>query len=147
MSETNPPAEPAPVAAGPTAAWLGACLLAGLLVQTIIARIDRGRVASLESFSESTAVGDRIFYTIPSPAPNPPVAVARVKGEALVPVSYEKFDCRDTKMTPAARDPATKLTIYECREPLPDTSEGKTYFVKTSPNEYLRLRAGTATAP
>ena len=64
--------------------------------------------------------------------------VARVKGEALVPVSYDKYECRDTKMQPSARDSATKLTIYELREPHADAG-GRFYFVKTAANEYLRL--------
>jgi len=64
-----------------------------------------------------------------------------VRDEALVPVSYEKFQFRDTKMQPFARDPATKLTIYESREPLPGAGDGKWFFVKTAANEYLRLSA------
>ena len=107
-------------------------------MQTVLARIDRNRAEKLEAFSETTAVGDRVYYPLPSPFPDPPAMIARVKGEALVPVSYEKFECHDTKMQPTARDTASKLTIYESREPL---NGEKLYFVKTAANEYLKLRA------
>lgn len=123
-------------------AWLGGFLLFGLLVQTLLARIDRGRVEKLETFSETTAVGDRVYFPLPAPLPDPPAMVARVKGGALVPVSYQKFEYRDTKMQPSARDPASKLTIYESREPLDDAGGEKFYFVKTAANEYLKLRVG-----
>ncbi len=121
-------------------ALLGGCLIFGLLVQTLLARTDRSRFEKLEAFSENTAVGDRVYYPLPSPPPNPPTVVARVKGEALVPVDYVKFECRDSKMQPSARDSATKLTIYELREPQGEGSGEKFYFVKTAANEYLRLR-------
>ena len=145
MRESNSSPEPAPVFGARTVAWLGACLLFGILLQTVLARIDRSRVQTLENFSETTAVGDRVYYPLPSPLPAPPAAVARIRGEALVPVNYAKFECRDTKMQPSARDPVTKLTIYECREPPADAVEGKFYFVKTAANEYLRLRASKQT--
>ena len=67
--------------------------------------------------------------------------VARVRGEALVPVDYAKFESRDTKMRPSARDPVTNLTIYTCRASLPEAGGEMHYFVKTAANEYLRLRA------
>ena len=139
MSESNPTPETAPVAGARILAILGGCLIFGLLVQTLLARIDRTHVDQLEAFSESTAVGDHVHYPLPSPLPNPPTMVARVRGEALVPVSYEKVERRDTKMEPFARDSATKLTIYQNREQKP--GEDKFYFVKTASNEYLKLRA------
>ena len=123
------------------AAWLGGVLLFGMLLIAILARLDRARLASLEKFSETTAVGDRVFYTLPSPLPKTPAVVVRVRGEPLAPVDYMKVDCRDTKMHPVARDPGTKLTIYEGREPQTDADGGRLFFVKTAPNEYLKLRA------
>lgn len=122
-------------------ALLGGCLIFGLLVQTLLARIDRSRFEKLEAFAENTAVGDRAYYPLPSPPPNPPAVVARVKGGALVPINYEKFESRDTKMQPSARDTAAKLTIYELREPPTEAGGEKFYFVKTAANEYLRLRS------
>ena len=145
MRESDPSSEtPVVTAGGRALAWLGGCLLVGLLLQTILARVDRGRVQTLETFAETTAVGDRIYYPLPSPLPNPPTMVARVGGRELVPASYEKFQCRDTRMQASARDPASKLTIYESREPLPDAGGGEWFFVKTAANEYLKLRAQTA---
>ena len=141
MRDANSPTEPATIMGTRMLAGLGGCLIFGLLVQTLLARIDRSRVEKLEAFSETTAVGDRVYYPLPSPLPNPPAIVARVKGETLVPVSYEKFECRDTKMQPLARDSAAKLTIYESREPVADAGGEKFYYVKTAANEYLRLRA------
>ena len=139
MPEENSATAPAGIAGSRMLAILGACLIFGLLVQTLLARIDRTRGDHLEAFSENTAVGDHVHYSLPSPLPNSPKMVARVKGEALVPVSYEKVECRDTKMQPFARDAAAKLTIYERREP--PAGEENFFFVKTASNEYLKLRA------
>ena len=141
MSESTPTPESKPIIGGKTLFLLGAILLAALLVQGILARMDRSRVPALESFSETSAVGDRVYYPPPSPLPDPPAVVARVRGKALVPVSYEKFQGRDTKMQAVARDPATKLTIYESREPMPAAGGETHYFIKTASNEYLTLRA------
>ena len=141
MNEPTSSGAPQPILGGRIAACIGAALLIGLLLLAILAGVDRARVASLEKFSETTAVGDRVYFALPSPLPKTPAAVARVHDAALVPVDYGTFGCRDTKMQPVARDPATKLTIYESREPLSDADGGKLYFVKTAPNEYLKLRA------
>jgi hypothetical protein len=127
------------------AGFLGGGLLVGLLVLAVFARIDRERVGKLESFSETTAVGDKVYYRVPNPVPNPPVAIASFGGKSLAPVNYEKLDLLDTHMQPAARDPKTQLTIYVSRDPLPAASgaqaDDEFYFVKTASNEYLRLRA------
>ncbi len=141
MNEASSPATPAPILGAGAAAWLGGLLLFGMLLLAILARFDRARVASLEKFSETTAVGDHVYYTLPSPLPKTPAVVARLHGEALAPVDYSKFECRDTKMQPVARDPDTKLTIYTSRASLPDGGGELLYFVKTAANEYLKLRA------
>jgi hypothetical protein len=141
MNESAPSREPKSFLGSRSLVLLCIILLTGLLLQVILARMDRSRVATLESFSEGTAVGDRVYYPLPSPLPDPPIVVARLRGEALVPVSYEKFSGRDTNMQAIARDPVTKLTIYESREPLPGAAGEKRYFAKTASNEYLTLRA------
>ena len=141
MSESKTPAEPAPMPGARAAAWLCGFFLFGMLLLAILARFDRARVTSLEKFSETTAVGDRVYFALPSPLPKTPAPVVRLAGESLVPTHYTKFQCRDTKMKPVARDPDTKLTIYESREPLPDADGMKLYFIKTAANEYLKLRA------
>ena len=112
-----------------------------MLLVAIMASIDRARLVTLENFSETTAVGDHAYYALPSPLPKEPGVVARLQGQALMPVDYAKFECRDTKMQPVARDPDTKLMIYEGREPLTDADGERLYFVKTAANEYLKLRA------
>ena len=141
MNESTSPDAPTPILGARAAAWLGGVLLFGMLLLAILARVDRARVASLEKFSETTAVGDRVYYTRPSPLPKAPVAVASLRGESLVPLDYKKVKCRDSAMQPVARDPATKLTIYESREPLADADGARLYFVKIGANEYLKLRA------
>ncbi len=129
---------------GRPAAILAAVLLLGLAALALFARTDRTRVTTLETFTELSAVGDKTYYLLPQPLPAPPAPVAQYNGRALIPITYEKFEWRDTKMTPVARDPQTRLTIYTSREPLPKNipPAGETpYFVKTAANEYLRLRA------
>ena len=132
---------PQPLLGARVARWLSVALLAGLLVQAILAGVDRARVGTLEKFSETTAVGDRVYFTMPSPLPKTPAAVARIHDAALVPVDYANFECRDSRMRAVARDPVTELTIYESREPLADAGGEKFYFVKTEPNRFLKLRS------
>jgi hypothetical protein len=118
------------------AAWLGAGLLLGMAIVVVFAWNDRARLADLEHFSETTAVGDRIYFPLPDPLPTPPAIIARFRDESFVPVDYNKVEIRDTKMQPAGRDPGSKLTIYKLRDP----AGGGDFFVKTASNEYLRLR-------
>ncbi|HZJ17793.1 MAG TPA: hypothetical protein VFD27_22250 [Chthoniobacteraceae bacterium] len=145
MSAPSSSTEPAPMIGGRAAGFLGGGLLVGLLVLAIFARVDRERVSTLEKFSETTAVGDNVYYHLPEPLPDPPIVVARLNGQTLAPVSYAKVELRDTRMQAVARDPETRLGIYVSREPLPAVAgaqSGKeSYFVKTASNEYLRLHA------
>ena len=137
MHESTSTNAPPPILGARVAAWLGAVLLIGLLLLALFARVDRARLASLEKFSETTAVGDGVYYALPSPLPQKPAAVARIGGESLVPVDYERIKHRDSTMQPVARDPETKLTIYTVRGADGDAE----YFVKIGGNEYLKLRA------
>jgi hypothetical protein len=146
MNEAQSQTESARLIGGRVAGFLGGSLIVGMLLLMIFARIDRERVGPLEHFSETTAVGDVVYYLLPDPLPDPPIGVARLNGEILVPVSYAKVDLRDTRMQAFARDPETRLTTYVSREPLPPIEGGsgeKFYFVKTASNEYLRLRLRT----
>jgi hypothetical protein len=144
MSEIEPANLVVPLRSARGAVALGAALLLGLAVLAVFARVDRERVATLEQFSETTAVGDTVYYPLPDPPPNPPIPVARLNGEELVPVSYSKLEWRDSKMVRLAYDAGSHLTIYATREPLPESAGeprgSKVYFVKTAANEYLRLR-------
>ncbi len=140
MSESPSSSNPAPIFGARTLVVLASVLLGGMLLQSILAIVDRHRVSKLEAFSENTAVGDSVFFKIPSPTPAAPLPVVRIGGETLVTASYDKFPCRDTKMVPVARDPVTKLTVYQCRDLPPDTAREPNRYVKTAPNEYLPLR-------
>ncbi len=140
MNEPEPP-----ILNSRTAFALGATLLVGFGALTVLGYVDRKRTTTIEQFKEDTAVGDRVHYLVPKPVPNPPTTVATLDGRALVPVSFDKVECRDTKMRPVALDAQTRLTIYRSREPLPNTSPGESaYYVKTASNEYLRLRPATS---
>ena len=141
MNDSTSSGAPPPILGTGVAAWLGGVLLFGMLLLALLARVDRARLASLEKFSETTAAGDHVYYTRPSPLPQTPVAVASLRGESLVPVDYKKLKYHGSAMRAVARDPATKLTIYESREPLSETGGEKLYFVKISASEYLKLRA------
>ena len=128
-----------------SAAVLAGVFLTSLAGLCLFAWHDRNQLAALESFSETSAVGDAVYYRLPTPLPEPPIPVAMLRGRALVPVSYTKLEWRDTKMRAVARDPVTRLTIYATREPLPPSAgeprDSELFFVKTAANEYLRLRA------
>jgi len=145
MNERQLSAESGHLIGARAAGFLGGGLIVGIFLLTIFARVDRERVGTLEQFSETTAVGDNVHYSLPDPLPDPPISAAHLNGETLVPLTYTKVELRDTRMQAVARDPDTRLTIYASRDPLPpvtgESTNEKFYFIKTASNEYLRLRA------
>ncbi len=135
--------------AGKSALGLALALLAGVAVVAGFGMANRPRVSALERFEEATAVGDFTFFKVPGIVQKPPPAAVVWNGQPLFPVSYKKVDLHDTKMIRTGRDPASGLTIYQSREPVPP-QEGERekkgepfYFLKIGPNNFIKVRAWT----
>ena len=130
-----PESSPTPLLSPRAALRLCAALLAGLAVVVLVALAERPRAVVLEDFSQTTAVGDARYFSIPNPPLAVPEPVLTWQGQPHAPASYETEPLRDTRMQRVALNEPSGLTIYEMRE------KPGVLFIKTGPNEYLRLAA------
>ena len=147
--DPQPSATAAPFFGKSAALSLGSALLGGLFVLLALTRGDRVRRAELERAEEVTAVGDAIFFKLPTDAAKPPPRAAILNGQALYPVSYQTVELPDSRMIRAATDPETGIGIYVTTIKVPaqenehEKAGEKFYFLKTAPKQYVRVRAST----
>ena len=134
--DPSPHSESAPLFATRAAVRFGVALLVGFALVLVFTARDSGRVAELERFEQTTAVGDTNYFIIPSPPPDPPAAIVQFEGKAWAPVDFHTQDPRDTQMLRVGRDTATGLALYRPRA----TTKAGELFVKIEPNGHLRLR-------
>ena len=134
-ADETPTPESPPLFAARAAVRFAVALLIGFAIVLAFTLRDSGRVADLEKFEQTTAVGDTNYFNIPSPPPDPPTAIVQFEGKPWVPVDFDKQDFRDTQMIRVGRDDASGLALYRPREKpvLP------ALFVKIQPNGYLLL--------
>jgi hypothetical protein len=122
---------------------LGLALLVGLGAVLAMVWRDNTRRASLEVIVASSAVGDTHYLRLPENLPEPPVAVATMRGRKLFPVSARRHEKIEAELLRVARDEATGLTIYQAEPKAKDEGERDstpTYFLKTGPGEFLKVR-------
>ncbi|MEQ1859572.1 MAG: hypothetical protein ABMA13_06525 [Chthoniobacteraceae bacterium] len=117
------------------AAWFGALLLAVVTVVVAFTILDHPKAATLESFSQTSAVGDVEFYVPPDPPLAVPEPVLTWQGRAWAPANYDKAKIDDPEMQRVAIDEASGLTIYQ---PLAKGAAGG-HFIKIAIGEYLRI--------
>lgn len=127
-------AQPTAFIAPRSAAWICATLLAGLGVMVAFSLAEHPKAATLETFSQTTAAGDTVYYTPPTPALAVPEPVFSWQGHAWAPASYDKTKIDDPDMKRVGKDETTGLTIYEARAKTPAG-----YFIKIAIGEYLRI--------
>jgi hypothetical protein len=117
-------------------------LLGALAVIVVLAVRDRARVADLEHFEESSAVGDTAYFRRPrEPQTSSPVVVT-LDGQPLYLIDNEKKEVRDTAMLRVGRDDVSGLSVYTPREPLANdpNPDGKPhYYLKLGRNDYMRV--------
>lgn len=135
-ADETPTPESPPLFAPRAAVRFAVALLIGFAVVLAFTLRDSGRVADLERFEQTSAVGDTNYFNIPSPLPDPPTAIVQFEGKPWVPVDFDKQDFRDTQMLRVGRDDATGLALYRPRA----QANGGDLFVKIEPNGYLRLQ-------
>jgi hypothetical protein len=142
------PTEPVPAFPGQRAAVaLCVALLMGLGLALALVLRDNAHRGELEGVVESSAVGDTHYLSIPEPPPPEPFpAVAHLHGQPLIPAGYKRHEKREADLQPLAKDEATGLTIYQAPVKAKEAGEPPTYFLKTGPGEFLKVRPGSATA-
>lgn len=130
MSDTEAPAFLAPRAA----VWFGAVLLAGLLGVVAFSLADHPKASAIETFSQTTAVGDTAYYEVPAAPLAVPEPVLNWQGRAWTPANYEKVKIDDPDMQRVGKDEQTGLTIYQ-----PHKKDPAGHFIKIDVGEYLRI--------
>ncbi len=146
-AENSPEAEP--ILARNYAVRIGLLLLVGFAAVIAGVGYDEGQMRVLETFEETTAVGDRAYFQMPTDAVKPPPAAVSFRGQPLFPVSYAKVELRDTRMTRAGMADDAAIQVYTSRDPVPP-QEGESekhgtqfYFLKVERDEYIKVRAGS----
>ena len=142
MSESTSTGPDFPFPGSRTAVYLGAALLAGLVLVLAMVLRDNAHRRDLEVIVESSAVGDTHYFKIPDPMPSEPFpAVAHLEGKPLYPAGYKRHDKREAEMQPLTKDAATGLTIYQAPAKGKESDDTTpTYFLKVGPGEFLKVR-------
>jgi hypothetical protein len=136
-----------PIFAPKWAIFFGAALLAALTGVVILASLDKGQRARLETTSETTAVGDVRYFQPPADLKTLPVVGAVLNGQPLLVASVETIGVRDTHLRRVGFDPARGLSIYELSAAANDedrqrlAAAGGGYLLKLAPNDYVSARA------
>jgi len=120
----------APLAGARWAAILGAALLLGFAAVTAFAIHDRMRLASLETVSEPTAVGDSAFFNPASRELG--MTVVTWNGRPLRLGDLKNVNASDPSMLKAGVDDTHSFLIYT----LPGDSA---YYLKARNGEYLKV--------
>ncbi len=118
-------------------------LLAAFAVVVVHSHLTHARRVQLESYSETTAVGDKALY--PRDENAPPL---RFQGRLLVPTILRPYDPRESRMHPAGKDESGQFHIYlytgsEPIDPHPGDAERPgepVYFIKIGVNEFLKVQ-------
>jgi hypothetical protein len=119
-----------------TAVRIGAAMLIGFVAVLAFTVRDARREIELEHFDQISAFGDTNYFVVPSPPPDPPVAIVQWEGRAWVPENFVKRDLRDTQMLRVGSDQATGLILYRRRE----KAQQDELFVKRDTDSFYLLR-------
>ena len=118
------------------AVQLGIAMLIGFVAVLAFTVRDARRELELEHFDQISAFGDTNYFVVPSPAPEPPVAIVQWEGRAWVPENFIKRDLRDTQMLRVGSDEASGLILYRRREKAKEDE----LFVKRDTDSFYLLR-------
>ena len=113
------------------ATYLGGGFLLCLLCITIFTAVDFTSGAKLETFSETTAAGDKNYFKLPTSGE--PVFLWQTRHYVLA--SREKVKIDDTDMVRVGREETGDYVFYT-----PKTGSGKVLYVKTDVGEFLSVR-------
>ncbi len=127
---------------------IGLAMIASLLVVSLVGWSDRGNVATLETFSESSAVGDINYLAVPGGALSPAHPVLVVNGTPYGLLTNTIQEIRDNRMRRVGIDPSQSLSLYRVSEPTAKEQpapEGN--FVKVDTGRYLPVGPIAARLP
>lgn len=127
--------DPTPFLGSRAATVLVILVLLGFSGVVAFSVIDRTKASSLESFSQTTAVGDTHYYEVPLVQLAVPEPVLTWQGRPWAPASYEKVKISDTDMVRLGQDEATQFRVYRERGKPADSP----IYLKIDVSEYLRL--------
>ena len=143
--EPAPAAEEVPPILWPVwATRLGLALLIGLALIAGLTWFDDSRRTKLETMSETTSVGDTVYFQIPEESHELPLTVAVLHGQPLVVARLDRLPLRDTHVVRVAHLAATGRAIYQLSvKAFPDErklleDEPKSYLLKVAPESYVR---------
>lgn len=144
MTVETEPSTPSARPALPGARWalaLGSLFLAGFLIIVVQASIDRGRRAVLETVLQVTAVGDKVYYSVP-PDGAERSAAARLGERALFLVSPSIVELHDSEARRVATDSESGLTIYSTGnlKALSAEEQANTFLLKVETGKYVKVR-------
>ncbi|MEA3211739.1 MAG: hypothetical protein QOE70_4796 [Chthoniobacter sp.] len=144
MNPSPVPEASPPLFAQPWAVRLGFALLVGFTLIVGLTFSDHSRRTQLETSSETTAVGDVVYFAGPDDPTKLPVLAARLNGKPLFVLNSDRIGVRDTHLTRVGKDPASGLSIYQ-HSPRATLEERArltkgTYLLKTGTNEYARAQ-------
>jgi len=111
MSDDQSTSTSPAVYANPWALRLGFALIVGFTLILGMVSFDNAHRSSMETFSETTSVGDANYFPLPDAAHLPVVGVT-LNGKPLYVKSVEKVEVRDTHTQLAGKDDSQKLSIY-----------------------------------
>jgi len=117
------------------AAGLGAALLLGFAAVTASAIYDKAHLASLETVTEPTAVGDKAFVTPASREPG--ITLVTWNGRPLRLGGVENVSASDVSMLKAGMDDTHSFFIYT--GPETGAGGGSVYYLKAGNGEYLKV--------
>jgi hypothetical protein len=113
---------------------LGATMLAGMTVISLLAAHDKGQLQELETVVQPTALGDNQYA---APVTNLSIPVAVYQGKQLFALSLDPEHVRDPIMIREGMDDSGKLSIYKSPEP----KHAGRFFIKTANSAYWKTEA------
>jgi hypothetical protein len=135
VSDTEAPTAPTSFTVSRGATALIVAILAGFAGVVLFSLLDHPKAATLETFSQTSAVGDTHHFEIPLTQLAVPDPVLKWQGRAWAPANYDKLKIHDPMMVRVGEDPESGYRVY--RElGKPDDSP---VYLKVDVSEYLKL--------
>ena len=124
---------------------MGIGVLIGFAFILALTLRDNARRTSLETTSETTAVGDRAFFPV-SNLLQLPTELGRIAGKPLYVMSRDTIEVRDTHTVKVPAEMTTGHQVYQLSATATDGERRDAggskpgFLLKTAPNRFLRAQ-------